>query len=202
MNSQLRRLLKMFSLEEGIAAYESENYVTAFKILLPLAEEGNPQAQSSVGSMYDVGLGVGVDAAKAMYWYNKAALQGHPVAQNNLAAFHIQSNNLEEAVKWYRRAAEQGFPFAQEALGDIYSCNLGSNNEEAKIMKNEAEAVKFYKKAAEQGFPIASYRLGEMYANGIGVEQDRSEAMKWYFVAAQENYEPALKVIRQANQNV
>lgn len=50
------------------------------------AQDGNPDAQYDLGYMYENGLGVPKDEAKALELYQKAADQGHSAAQNNLDA--------------------------------------------------------------------------------------------------------------------
>src|SRR5262245_31374536 len=50
-----------------------------------LAEGGDRTAQSNLGHRYDEGKGVPKDYAEAVRWYRKAADQGEPTAQNNLA---------------------------------------------------------------------------------------------------------------------
>ncbi|HLO50068.1 MAG TPA: tetratricopeptide repeat protein [Kamptonema sp.] len=153
---------KMSNFETGIAAFESGNYAEALQILLPLAELGNPEAQFSVGCMYDPIFGIQADTTKAISWYRQAAEQDHPIAQNNLATLYLNDKNVAEAIKWYHKAAELGFPFAQEILGDIYSLGLGMDRSDAEVIKDELAAIKWYTKAAVQGFPTAKRRLAEM----------------------------------------
>jgi hypothetical protein len=57
------------------AAYARGDYATAFKIWLPLAEQGSVQAQLNVARMYERGEWVAQDKRAAMEWYNKAAEQ-------------------------------------------------------------------------------------------------------------------------------
>jgi hypothetical protein len=57
------------------AAYARGDYATAFKIWLPLAEQGSAQAQLNVARMYERGEWVAQDKRAAMEWYNKAAAQ-------------------------------------------------------------------------------------------------------------------------------
>lgn len=156
-------MIKMSNLEKGIAAFESGNYTEAFQLLLPLAESGNPEAQFSIGCIYDPIFSIQADTTKAISWYLQAAEQDHPIAQNNLATLYLKDKNVEQAIKWYHKSAELGFPFAQEILGDIYSLGLGMNEDEAAVFRDEFIAVKWYKKAALQGFPIAQKRLDQIY---------------------------------------
>ena len=62
------------NLSEGLAAYKQHNYEGALKLLLPIAEAGNPEAQFRVGDIYDEGgYGVQQDDETAWNWLNKAA---------------------------------------------------------------------------------------------------------------------------------
>ena len=58
------------------AAYARGDYATAFKIWLPLAEQGSAQAQLNVARMYERGEWVAQDKQAAAEWYGKAAEQG------------------------------------------------------------------------------------------------------------------------------
>ena len=42
-------------LDDGVAAYHSGDYEKAFREFLPLAEQGNTDAQNNLGVMYDGG---------------------------------------------------------------------------------------------------------------------------------------------------
>src|SRR6266700_2474634 len=57
------------------AAYSRGDYATAFKIWLPLAEQGSAEAQRNVGRMYERGEWVAQDKQAAAEWYRKAAEQ-------------------------------------------------------------------------------------------------------------------------------
>ena len=57
---------------DGYKAYQAKDYVTALKEWKPLAEQGDPYAQYSLGVMYAKGDGVLKDMTKAKYWFNKA----------------------------------------------------------------------------------------------------------------------------------
>ena len=65
-------------------AYDRANYQTALNIWMPLANEGDADAQNKVGEIYERGLGGPPDYTLAAAWYRKAADQGHPRAQINL----------------------------------------------------------------------------------------------------------------------
>ena len=56
-------------------AYARGDYATAFRLWLPLAEQGSPRAQLNIARMYERGEGVAQNKAAAMEWYRKAAQQ-------------------------------------------------------------------------------------------------------------------------------
>ncbi|OLV23195.1 hypothetical protein BOO17_04845 [Haemophilus influenzae] len=135
--------------QQGLTAYEQSNYQTAFKLWLPLAEQGDAQAQGGLGMMYERGLGVKQDDFKAVNWYRKAAEQGDADAQLNLGAMYAIGRGVKqdgvEAVKWFRKAAEQGNADAQAILGFLYL--LGERG----VQVNKSLAKEWFGKACDNG---------------------------------------------------
>src|SRR5437016_1266347 len=74
--------------DEGIAAFSRGDYATALREWLPLAQQGDANAQSSLGYMYVMGQGVPQDYALAAMWYRRAADQGDAKAQYNLGVMY------------------------------------------------------------------------------------------------------------------
>ena len=62
--------------QKGLAAYEKGDYATALKEWTPLAEQGDADAQSNLGFMYDNGEGVPQDYVRAHMWVNLGASNG------------------------------------------------------------------------------------------------------------------------------
>ncbi len=79
------------------------------------AEQGNADAQFSVGFLYYTGRGVPKDHAEAERWYRLAAEQGEVGAQLSLALMYSDQDD-PEAIHWYKLAAEQGDDVAQYNL--------------------------------------------------------------------------------------
>ena len=69
--------------EDGLAAYQRGDHATALKIMRPLAEQGQAQAQHNLGVMYYNGVPA-KDYGEAVKWYRMAAEQGFADAQVNL----------------------------------------------------------------------------------------------------------------------
>ncbi len=68
------------------AAFARGDYTTAFNLFMPLAEQGSVQAQERIAEMYDKGLGVPQDPAKAKEWYRRAAEQSAQDAEMKMEA--------------------------------------------------------------------------------------------------------------------
>jgi len=100
------------SFNEGVDAYEQQDYTKALRIWIPLADQGNAQAQYRLGLMYFKGLGVTKDYALAMEWYLKASTQGNADAYFSLGLMYTVGAGVTQdefqAEFWYRKAAEQG----------------------------------------------------------------------------------------------
>ena len=79
--------------EYAVDAYEREDYETSYKLFLPLAEQGDAEAQCNLGVMYYEGIGVPQDYEEAVKWYRLAAEQRHERAQFNLEMMHGNSPN-------------------------------------------------------------------------------------------------------------
>ncbi len=113
------------TLREGTVAYMRADYVEAMKIYRALAAQGNGQAQTNLGAMYDKGQGVAKDHAEAVKWYRLAAAQGFASAQFNLGVSYDKGQGVAkddaEAIKWYRLAAAQGIAQAQTNIGVMYA---------------------------------------------------------------------------------
>ena len=71
------------SYEDGLKAFEAEDYKTAYDIWLPLAEAGDPKAQQAIGVQYELGHGVKKNIDKAIYWYKINIFSKHPSSMFN-----------------------------------------------------------------------------------------------------------------------
>jgi len=66
---------------DALDSARADDYHAAFYQLLPLAQQGDARAQFNIALMYHSGLFVERSESKAMVWYQKAAQNGHPIAQ-------------------------------------------------------------------------------------------------------------------------
>ena len=85
--------------EDGMVAYNRGDYIPAMRLFRPLAEAGNPKAQSQMGTMYRKGEGVGKSAARAFMWFSAAARGGDGKAKADMRALSktMASDELSQA---------------------------------------------------------------------------------------------------------
>jgi len=104
----------------GWIAFDAGHYEQAHQIWLPLAQQGDSNAQINLGFMYDYGYGLDRDARKAADWYRLSAEGGLAAAQFNLGLMYTEGHGVEQnpvkASYWLQQAAEQGQADAQFAL--------------------------------------------------------------------------------------
>lgn len=97
---------------QGLAAYQQGDYPTALALLAPLARQGDPEAQYTLGMMYDDGDGLSQDYQQAARWFRAAAEQGHAQAQRQLGRLYFHGlgleRNLLQAYAWFNLATAQG----------------------------------------------------------------------------------------------
>jgi len=149
-------------LQEAGAAFTLGNYQKAIALFMPLAKQGNPLAQGTLGMMHAKGHGVPQNYQEAIKWYRKAAEQGYPLAQYDLGLAyengHGVSQDSQMAIKWWTKAAEQNHAFAQYLLGLQY---LKNNFEKESVPSGDAliPAYKWVNMAAANGVEKAKKML-------------------------------------------
>lgn len=187
-------------LEEGTAAMEQKDYPAAYKLLYPLAEQGNATAQDCIGSMFCEGLGVEKDEAQALVWYEKAADQGYAQSQNALGAMYVNGlgteKDVQKGMSYILMAARQGLEIAQR---NYYQLNLaeaqGGNfpalhNVGLMCLKgwggdtDPESCIKLLETAAQYGYTKSASTLSKIYAKGkFGIAADPEKAKNWQQLA-------------------
>ena len=178
---------------DGQTTYEEE----ALARWTPLALDGDPEALSSLGVMYDLGLGVEPDPARAVRLYRRAAEQGFIPAWNNLGIAYALGRGVArddtQAVAWLRKAAEHGFAPAQNTLGVMYLDGRWGLRDDLTGMKWVASATKerLFEAPQHNRELFSAYRRGLRYVEGRGVLRDPVEAYKAFAFAAVKGHSEA-----------
>jgi TPR repeat protein len=160
--------------EDGEAAYEKGDYETALKLWRPLAENGDDEAQRSLGWMYDTGHGVPRDQEQATVWYRKAAEQGNARAQNRLGMTYIYRrkptpDDVAVGLSWFEKAAYQGDVDSQRTLGELREFG------EFGIPRDHAQSVAWFRMAAKQDDVKSMLRV----IGFADLAKDYVEVAKW-----------------------
>ena len=133
--------------QQAVTEYNAGHYSEVLRLLQPLAEQGDAEAQYKLGLMYANGQGVAQDYQQAFSWFQKSANQGYANAQYALGDLYFYGQNVtqdyQQAIVWYQKAAVQGYDVAQYALGNMYRDGKG-------VVKDYQQAKMWYQKVLEQ----------------------------------------------------
>lgn len=169
--------------DEGMAAYQKHDYSTALKEWKPAAEQGNLDAQYSLGMLYENGQGVAKDYKQAFFWYKKVADHGNPNAQSKIGAMYAEGKGVErdypQAAHWLREAANQDVPAAQSTLGLLLESGAG-------VAEDDKQAAEYFYKAGLHDNKFAQVELGKMYCSAQFLNPDFSVSGNWLIKAARE----------------
>jgi hypothetical protein len=164
------------------------------------AEEGNLDAQVSLGRAYELGNGVPKSDQQAVKWYRAAAEQGNANAQNSLGLMYRSgrgvSSDKVEAVGWYRRAARQKDASAMFNLGTAYYNGDGVSIDDVAsfawfLLAQDfgslpaVDAVKRMTDEAGNRQANAFEKIGDMYQKGDDLPKSYNDAVNWYRKAAE-----------------
>ena len=153
--------------QEGMEAYQRNDYVATLREWRPLAEQGDALAQYNLGAMYNIGRGVAEDHAEALKWFRRAAKQGFAEAQFVLGNIYQGMGGIYAN----KDASDEDKIIA--AMFRLYDyAGLG-------VPPNNTEAAKWYLKAADQGLIIAQHFICVSYQQGHGVPYDLVQAHMW-----------------------
>ena len=129
--------------DKGLAAYKKKDYTLALREWRPLADQGDADAQSNLGLMYDTGQGVPQNAAEAVKWYRLAADQGNASAQYNLGLMYANGQGVTQdyvkAYEWLSLSVAQGRDNAKD-LRDLAAAELTPQD----LSKAQAIATKCF----------------------------------------------------------
>ena len=128
----------------GAAFYAKKDYEHAFAVLLPAAQEGEAEAQFTMGVMYDVGQHVQVDKQAAFGWFRRAADQGHPNGQIRLSGMLFAGEGVspdrQEAYKWALLAIDR-LPLKKRDAARAFSRQIRPLLDDAQAAHAQAEAA-------------------------------------------------------------
>ena len=146
-------------LNEGIAAYNSGDFPSAFKHLQMAVDRGSAEAMANLGYMYARGHGVPRDAAFALQLYRRGAAAGNAEAMDAVGYRYNFANvpDFDRAAHWYCRAMLLGNLRAMNNLAILFYNGQG-------VPRDLEEARSLWRQATALGHLNAQTNLGDSLA--------------------------------------
>ncbi|MDQ0458100.1 TPR repeat protein [Rhizobium paknamense] len=175
--------------DEAYGAFQRGLFGTAFDKALPLAQKGDPAAQTLIGELISRGLAVKRDMKGAAFWYGEAAKGGDPSAMFKYALMLMEGRFVQPdrplAEEYMHKAADAGNASAQFNWGQILVSRTPGE-------KGLREALPYYEKSAEQGIADAQYAVSQIYRRLPGLPQEkRAKARSYLERAARSGFDTA-----------
>lgn len=124
-------------------------------------DDSDSEELLNTGECYEKGIGVDEDLETALYYYQKAAETGSPVALNKLGNMYAQGKgcvkDMVKAASYYLAAAEKGNKYAQHNIAFCYWDGTG-------VRKDRETAIIWMRRSAAQGYEKAINALKTMGA--------------------------------------
>lgn len=180
---------------QGIPTQDETNNCTA------RAEAGDAEAMASLGRIFEQGLGVERNIAKAFRFFESAANLGNPAAQFHLGRFYENGTGVGQsafdAVRWYEKSAESGYTPAKRALADLWFYGNG-------VVANHQRAMHWFSRlpppSASETDSEMFYQLGVIFLQGKAVAADWSKALDYLQQAAAADHAAALFYLGEMHQ--
>ena len=164
-------------------AYNKQDFKTAFDLYTQLAKDGDADAQTSLGFMYQNAQGCEKNDAKTVELYKRASEAKQPYALFNLAILYMNGlSGLEhdqfKAHDLHMEAATREVVPAMYEVALMLERGLG-------CIQNYSESAFWYEEGAKRGHLESFNNLGTLYKEGHGVAQDEARTFICFSRAAE-----------------
>ncbi|MGH0147774.1 UNVERIFIED_CONTAM: hypothetical protein FKN15_051204, partial [Acipenser sinensis] len=172
--------------------YMTQNTHQARELFEKLLIEGSPKAQTGLGFLHAVGLGVNSSQAKALVYYTFGALGGNLIAHMILGYRYWGGigvpQSCESALTHYRLVANHVASDISLTGGSVVQrIRLLDEVENPGVASGmlEEDLIQYYQFLAEKGDVQAQVGLGQLHLHGgRGVEQNHERAFEYFNQAA------------------
>ena len=164
------------NVKAGVDAWSRGDFAGAVTQWRGPAVAGDADAQFNLGQAYKLGRGVPLDAALAESWFRKAALQGHPQAEDNYGFALFQAGRKAEAAPWLEKTVRRGEPRGQLVLGTMLFNGDG-------VARDYPRAYALMTLASQAGLKSASETLAQMDQYITPADRERGTALARRYAA-------------------
>lgn len=158
-----------------------KDHELAIKWYAKAAEQGNAEAQASLGFEYEWSR-----PEEAIRWYRLAAEQGNSDAELGLGLAFEEGRGVAQdyvqAVQWFRKAIDHGNDIAKANLGFAYQHGRGVRQD---FDKAEELYVDCLDSESAHSFGDAERMLGDLYRDHANPNKDDEQAFCYYRQAAE-----------------
>lgn len=154
------------------------NEKLAFECYVSSVKQNNcVVGEFALGTCYEKSIGTVKNESIALYWYQKAADNGHAIAQYYVGKFYqfgvCVNIDYNKAFHYYSLSANNECSYSINILGYCYLKGIGTSIDQTK-------AFELYLKAANMNNKIAKCNVAICYEDGVGTKKDSEKAMEWY----------------------
>lgn len=189
--------------QSAMAAYNKGDVTTALMKLLPLAEAGDKPSQFSLGTIYLEQKNSLLDASQAVFWFERAANQGHLESQLNLGEMYLNGTILEKdstrAAHFLLMATQNQYGISRSAKSIQQAQKQHAVDEVDHYVKGMAAydkqdyttAIMYWLPLTRSGHADSQYMLGRMYLHQTGERRNPLKAEYWFKRAAELGHQQA-----------
>jgi TPR repeat protein len=146
-----------------------------------------------MATAYHEGIGVPINAYKAVEYYRQAASRSYAPSEYCLGRAYLTGKGAPQHISHARHYLElssgKNYRPAQTLLATLYITGRG-------VSKNHDRAFKLFLRSANEGDAIAINQVALCYLKGKGVGVDFDKAREWFEKGAQLGYEPCKKNLK------
>lgn len=139
----------------GVEAWGRGEFARAVAEWRGPAGDGDADAQFNLGQAYKLGRGVPTDQVQATEWFRKAAVQGHPKAEENYGLALFQDGKKAEALPWLEKSVARDEKRSELVLGTMLFNGDG-------VTRDWTRAYALVTRSSQQGLPQGSQTLAQM----------------------------------------
>jgi hypothetical protein len=159
------------------------------------AKTVDPEQMARLSAAYRQGDGVPRDLVLALHWAQRAAVEGHTGAMNDVGQMLETGlgGPIDEAAaaRWFGEAAQRGVAGAQHSLAMMLRDGRG-------VEPDSAAAEDWLRRSARQGHASAASDLSAMIWSGAAAARSPDEGCFWWLVALGQGQKGAAEHCRQA----
>ena len=121
--------------------YHGGDFKAAFEYWTKAAALGDAEAHYQLSVLYLEGKGVGKDEKKQRYHLEQAAIEGNPMARQNLGVMEARNGRVDRAARHFIIAAKQGYDSGLECVKTGHQAGLMSKEDLVAALRGHKAAV-------------------------------------------------------------